>query len=642
MTGSAPATFGMDGGREHRTDGSGHRSSDRLRDPCTRTGGYAPLRAYAAIGDGRTLALVADDGRIDWFPVPDLDATPAFCALLDAPSGGCVELAPTDRFRVRREYVVGTNVLATTFVTATGTVRVTDALNTGVAGRLPWSELARRVDGLAGTVRMAWRVVPGTALGTASPWVASTDRGHVLTVGGASLALRLLGDMSVHADEREVAGVFTTGPASRHLVGLAGTGGEPVQVPDPADVDDRVDRTIANWLAWTQEFHYDGPYGKAVQRSALALKLLLHAPTGAIAAAGTTSLPESRAGGKNWDYRYAWVRDAAYSVDALLRFGLREEPHAAISWVLATLKRAPLCVFYGLDGSLPGDVETLDAPGWRGIGPVVDGNRAAGQLQLGVYGDVLGVVRTYVDAGNLLDAETGRLLASLADAACDAWHRRDAGMWELTEQQHHTSSALGCRHALLCATHLAELGQIPGTTQRWAVEAERIAAWVREHCWSPDKQAYVMYPGADALDTSVLLHADSGFDTPDRVLSTVAAIREELGDGPLLYRYSGMQDEEAPFVACAFWGVRALAALGRRDEAQAWMDQLLELAGDVGIWSEMIDAQDHEFLGNLPQALTHLALVHAALAIGPAPESTEPQDDGAAVEARPAAGDDRR
>src|SRR4051794_23184253 len=395
---SAPSTFGMDGDREHGTEGSGHRGSDVLRAPTPRTDGYAPLRAYAAIGDGRTLALVADDGRIDWFPVPELDGPPTFCALLDEASGGRIELAPTDPFQVRREYVVGTNVLLTTFVTATGVVRVTDALNTGVAGRLPWTELARRVDGLRGSVRMSWRVVPGTALGTASPWLRSTPRGHLLTVAGASLVLRHLGDMSVHADEHQLAGVFTTDPGSRHLVAFAGSAGEPVPVPDPGDIDDGVDRTIANWLVWTQEFHYDGAHAKAVQRSVLALKLLLYAPTGAIAAAGTTSLPESLAGGKNWDYRYAWVRDAAYTVDALVRFGLREETHAAISWVLTTLREGPLRVLYRLDGSEPAEGRDADAPGWREIGPVVDGNRAAHQVQLGVYGDVLGVVRTYVDA----------------------------------------------------------------------------------------------------------------------------------------------------------------------------------------------------------------------------------------------------
>ncbi|QCB95486.1 glycoside hydrolase family 15 protein [Cellulomonas shaoxiangyii] len=605
--------------------GSGRRDADRTRPPAPRTDGYVPLRSYGAIGDGRTVALVAEDGRIDWFPVPALDTRPTFAALLDAEGGGRVEMAPTVPFEMAREYVPGTNVLVTRFVTDTGEVRLTDAMTTGVAGRLPWCELVRRVEGVRGSVPMAWRVAPGTMLGTASPWVRRTRRGPVLTVDGVSVVVTTLGEMTTHVADREVAGVLTTTPGSRHVLGLAGTAREPVFVPDPALMDAGVERTVENWRAWTREFHYDGPWAQAVQRSALALKLLVHAPTGAIAAAGTTALPESWDGGKNWDYRYAWVRDVAYVVDALTRFGLREETHAAMAWTLRTVAKHPPSVFFTLDGELahgpadgePGDGPAhRDVPGWRGIGPVVDGNRASRQLQLGTYGDLMGVVRTYVDAGNLLDAETGRVLAGIADHACDAWRKPDAGIWELTDEHRYTSSALGCRHALLCAAHLADEGHLPGDAQRWRGEAEAIAAWLRAECWSDARGAYVMHPGSEALDASVLLFVDQEFDTPERLAATLDAIRAELGSGPLLWRYSGMQEEEGTFVACAFWGVRAAALLGRVDEAREWMDELLAQANDVGIWSEMIDARTGEFLGNLPQALSHLALVHAALAVG--------------------------
>lgn len=608
----------LDGDAGHATEGSGHAAAEELRAPTPRTDGYADLRAYAVLGDGRTVALVADDGRVDWFPVPDLDTPPVFAALLDADGGGSFDLAPTVPYRLRRQYVVGTNVLETTYVTDGGSARVTEAMNTGVAGRLPWSELARRVDGLTGTVPMAWRVAPGTVLGTASPWVQDTVHGAVLRDDGLTLAVRTLGRVTVVAEDQACSGVFTATAGSRHLVAVVGTESEPVPVPDPADVDRGVDRTIENWRAWTREFHYDGPWGKAVQRSALTLKLLLHEPTGAIAAAGTTSLPESRAGGKNWDYRYAWVRDAAYTLDAWIGFGLREEVHAAISWVLRTLRRHGTRVFFTLDGSLPPGRVTRDVPGWRGTGPVVNGNRADGQLQLGVYGDLLAVVRGYVDAGNLLDADTGRLLAAVADEAADAWHRPDAGMWELPDEQHYTSSKLGCWQALRCAVHLAELGQIPGDADRWRSEADRIRTWVEDRCWSPERGAYVMHPGSDALDASVLLHARSGFDTGERMSSTVDALRAELGAGPLLHRYSGMAGEEGAFVACAFWGVAALALVGRTDEARDWMDELLALANDVGVWPEMVEAGTGDFLGNIPQALSHLALVQAALTLAPA------------------------
>ncbi|GIG25094.1 glycoside hydrolase family 15 protein [Cellulomonas denverensis] len=605
----------LDGDAGHAREGSGHAASEQLRPPAARVDGYAPLRSYAALGDGRTLALVAEDGRIDWLPLPDLDTPPVFAALVDAEDGGRIELAPTVAFRLRREYLVGTNVLVTTFVTDDGEVRVTEAMNTGVAGRLPWAELARRVEGVRGTVPMAWRVRPGTVFGTASPWVQDTVHGLVLHDDGVTVAVRTGGEMTVVPDGQQVSGVFTAVAGSRHLLVLAATAGEPVYLPDPQDADRGIDRTADNWRAWTREFHYDGPWGKAVQRSALTLKLLLHAPTGAIAAAGTTSLPESVAGGKNWDYRYAWVRDAAYTLDAWIGFGLREEVHAATAWVLHTLREHGLRVFFTLAGDLPEGQQEALAPGWRGIGPVLTGNRADGQLQLGIYGDLLAVMRGYVDAGNLLDAETGRFLAAVADQAADAWHRPDAGMWELPGPRHHTSSKLGCWQALRCAVHLAEQGQIAGDAARWAAESDRIADWVRAHCWSEERGAYLMAPGSDALDASILLHARSGFDTGERMSRTIDALRAELGTGPLLHRYTGMPEEEGSFVACAFWGVAAMALVGRREEARQWMDELLAQANDVGIWPEMIDARTGDFLGNLPQALSHLALVQAALTL---------------------------
>lgn len=592
-------------------------TSRRSRPPEPRIDGYVPLRAYGAIGDGRTIALVATDGAIDWFPTPNLVTPPAFAALIDAPHGGRIELRPVDDFTVRRRYVPGTNVLETTFTTDEGVVRVTDALVTGVAGRLPWSELARRIDGVSGSVPMRWRVAPGTALNTASPWVENTVNGPVIRVDGVMLDVVGLEHGPDEPAGQHVAGAFRTTKGSRHLVALSATYEEPLRMLTPNLVDKGIDRTIDSWKFWSDEFSYGGQWAEAVQRSALALKLLVHSPTGSIAAAGTTSVPESLAGGKNWDYRFAWVRDVAYTVNALTRFGLREETHAATSWLLSTIrKHGPgISVFYTLDGELPqGEVEH-EVEGWRGVGPAVVGNDARDQLQLGVYGDLFDVVRQYVDDGNVLDPDTGRLLASIADRACDSWQHRDSGMWELPEQEHYTTSKLGCWQALDNAVHLAERGQIPGGGERWAAERDRIRDWVQHNCWSEERQSYVMHPGSDRLDASILLHAPSGFERGERMSSTIDALQAELGRGPLMYRYSGMQHEEGTFVACAFWAAGALACVGRMDEARARMDELADLANDVGLYSEMMDAGSREFLGNLPQALSHLALINAALTI---------------------------
>ncbi|MDP7732964.1 glycoside hydrolase family 15 protein [Mycobacterium sp. TY813] len=595
--------------------------------------GYSAIESYAALGDGRTVALVASDGRIDWLPLPDLESIPPFAALLDADAGGFIALAPTTPHRVTRRYLPHTAVLETTFTTAEGgVVRVTDALNTGLAGRLPWCEVARRIDGVRGTVTLRAVVAPGTLLNTASPWITDTVHGTVLRVGGLTMAVRTLGDDGVEVTPHQVVVDYRTTAGSRHLLGIVSTGGEPLRVPDPEDLDDGVDRTVDNWRRWAASIHYDGPWADVVERSAFALKLLIFAPTGAVAAAATTSLPESLSAAKNWDYRFSWIRDAAFSLAALLQLGVREETHAAISWLLRVLRsQDQVGVLQTLDGQPPTDeVTRYDVHGWRGHGPVVSGNRASDQLQLGVYGDLFNTVALYVEGGNVLDDATARLMTTIADHAADHWHRPDAGIWELEDIRHYTTSKLGCWQALTKAVHLGEIGQIPGPVDRWRHEADAITAWVREHCWSDALNAYEFYPGSDQLDASILLHAISGFDRGERMRRTLDALVTHLGDGPHLYRYTGARDEEATFVACSYWMVAALVHTGQRDRARHLMDRLVATVNDVGLVAEMIDTTNGQFLGNMPPALSHLAIINAALTIddGDRSPGMHPDDRG--------------
>lgn len=582
----------------------------------------AGIESYAPIGDGRTVALIGLDGSVDWLPLPELTSTPVFARLLDSETGGCLELAPTEEFETTRRYIPDTNVLETTFTTARGTVKVTDAMVSGVAGRMPWAELARRIDGIDGTVPMAWRIHPGTSLRTASPWIERTQHGDVIRSGKTALVVVGFehGPDAPDPDGTSgprLTGSFTTSAGSRHLIALAATHDEPLHLPDPRNVDIGIDRTIDNWRHWSEVFSYEGPWQERIQRSALALKLLIFSPTGAIAAAATTSLPENPEGGKNWDYRYAWVRDLAYTAHALVRFGLREETHAALSWMLRTIREhgPELHVMYTLNGDLVPDAQDYPVPGWRGNQPVVTGNPAREQLQLGVYGDLMAICRTYVDAGNVLDIGTARMLAGVADRTCDLWRNPDSGMWELPEERHYTSSKMGCWKALDDAIALAESGAIPGSAERWKAERERIRLWIEENCWSEVKSAYVFYAGSEELDASVLLHAPTGFDRGERMSTTIDALTAELGAGPLLYRYSGVSAEEKTFVACAFWRAEALACVGRHDEALDVVDQLVALANDVGIYAEMIDAADGTAWGNTPQALSHLAFIATVLTI---------------------------
>ncbi len=582
-----------------------------------RTDGYVPLRSYGAIGDGRTVALVARDGRIDWLPIPSMDSPPVFASILDAEHGGHIALRPIGDASVEREYLPGTNVLVTTWTTDTGSCTVTDAMVTGVAGRLPWAEIGRCVQGVSGTVEMEWAVVPGTLLNTAEPKRLDTGNGAVIGIDGVTIAIVEHGFEPVHDDGPRFSGRFTTNEGSKSILTIVGTENEPIFLPEPERTLDAVDRTIANWATWSEEFSYDGPWSDAVQRSALALKLLIYSPTGAIAAAPTTSLPEDRTGGKNWDYRFAWVRDLSYTVHALTRFGLREETHAAVSWVMRTIAEhdETMPIFYELDGSKTDDVEERDVPGWKGIGPVTIGNRAGDQLQLGVWGDVFEILRQYVVAGNVLDRQTASVLERLANDACHRWEEPDSGMWELTDTQHYVTSKIGCWQALDAAVELHDKGMIDGPRDKWIENRELIEQWVAEHGWDEERGHYVMYPGSDALDTSILLHAMSSFDRGPRMASTIRAIEEQLQHGPLVYRYTGMDQEESPFVACSFWLAAAMACTGRVDDARTLMDEMVAQANDVGLFSEMLSAETGEFMGNIPQGLSHLALIQAALTI---------------------------
>jgi GH15 family glucan-1,4-alpha-glucosidase len=580
--------------------------------------GYLDLRDYGAIGDTRTVALVATDGSIDWLPIPGLASTPVFARLLDADNGGYFELRPVGDFEVSRRYEDRTNILVTTFTTSSGVVRVIDALTMGVTGPPPWTELARRVEGVAGQVEMRWRVAPGTGLNSISPWVQHTPHGAVLRLDAITMALCSSNISDRVVDDQALHGSFTTHGDSRHLLALVASRGEPLRLPELDRVEQNIDRTRQQWQRWSSQFSYEGRWQSEALRSMLTLKLLIHGPSGAIAAAATTSLPESPGGGKNWDYRFAWLRDSAYALHCMLAFGDFEDMHANVSWLLRTVRsrHGGVPVLADLDGRQPEGTLEHDVPGWRGIGPVVSGNPASGQLQLGVYGDLFDLVNTYVQAGNVLDLDTARFLAAAADRVCDIWHYRDSGMWELRDAQHYTSSKMACWQALQHATDLVEAGHIAGQNDRWGAERDRIRAWIDRHCWNDEIGAYTWYPGTGRLDTSVLLHARStGFAADERMNSTVDAILKELSDGPHLYRYSGAAEEEKTFTACGFWAVAALASLDRRAEAEQRLVSLLPAANDVGLFAEMVDAKDDAFWGNLPQALSHLAVTTAIAAL---------------------------
>ena len=590
--------------------------------PSTRDdSGFAPIGEYGVLGDGSSVALVAADGAVDWWAAPRLDSAPAISALLDPGAGGQLLLAPVDTVTgVSRRYLPGTNVLESTVDTSSGRVRLIDSLNTGSAGPLPWTELARRVVGLEGTVELAWRVSPGDGLGSWSPWAKLTSHGPILHAGDLTLAVRPTAGSEPEIDGAAVRGTVVVSAGDSVTLGVVAAYAEPLFLPSAAEVDARIDATIARWEDFADQVDWPGEHREVVVRSVLALKTLVNTRTGAVAAAATTSLPERVGGPKNWDYRYCWVRDASFTLDALMRCGLKAEVHAAMSWLLHAVRvNGPdIHVMYTLEGNLPTTVSHARAPGYRHSTPVQLGNDATGQTQLGVYGDLFGTVERWVHGGHVLDTGTDRLLTDLADACADTWRQPDAGIWELGTNRQYTSSKMNCWRALHAAATLADEGHLAGLPERWRREAQQVREWIDTHCWSESKQAYTFFAGTDDLDASVLLGARMDFERSERMTTTIDAVRHELGakgSDALLYRYTGVDQEEEAFLACSFWAVEALAHCGRRDEADTLMTEMLGMTSPLGLLSEMRNPHTNELVGNVPQALSHLALINAATAL---------------------------
>ena len=599
----------------------------------SRVDGYAPIESYAAIGDGRTVALVASDGTVDWLPLPAIDGTTIFGALLDPEHGGSFKLAPLDPYEVERRYLPDTNMLETTFTTDDGVATVTDALTLQDGGQLSWIELVRRIQGRRGKVRFRYELESRCDFGRTKTTIQQRRDAIVATGGAHALAFRAWDAGAPASNDETIYGELETSRRSDGWLVCTCVERQPIPLPPRREIEVRFQQTAEAWQRWVGFHQYEGDWRQAVDRSVLALKLLIYAPTGAMAAAPTTSLPERIGGDQNWDYRFAWIRDTAFVLDALGDLGYREQVHASLSWLLSASEATHprLEPFFRLDGSAPRAETQLELAGYRRSRPVRAGNSASGQLQLGTYGDLLATVSLYVENGNTLDEETGIRLAETADHVCRIWKNDDSGIWELHEPRHYTISKINCWVALDRALRLAAAGEAPDRhADRWREECERIRAFVDERCWSDSLQSYSFYADSDELDASLLLAVRVGYPAAEvkGLNSTVDAIRRGLtAGGPLLYRYSGQHDKEGAFVACSFWLAEALARLGRLGEARETIDLLIALANDVGLYAEEIDPHTGAFLGNFPQGLSHLSLINAVAAIAAGKE--EPSNEQA-------------
>ncbi|OAH09921.1 glycoside hydrolase family 15 protein [Streptomyces jeddahensis] len=598
-----------------------------------RIGGYAPLREYAVIGDGRTAALVARDGSVDWLGLPDLDSPAVFGAVLDAARGGQFRLEPSVPYRAERRYLPGTNVLETTFVTSGGRVRLTDALSLRDDSALtPMRELLRRLDGLSGCVPLTWSVQPRFGYGTRRTRLARRAGVPVATSGRDALAVCAwdAGVPDCHGDS--ISGHFELGQGRHAMIAMPFADQEPLVFPGRAECERRLAGTCAAWRSWAHDRLYTGRWHQAVMRSLLVLKMLVYAPSGAVAAAVTTSLPEEIGGERNWDYRFSWVRDSAFTLAAFLRLGCPAEAHGYFWWLMhaSQLTHPDLNVLYRLDGGPRTPEKTLPWEGYRGSKPVRSGNAAAGQIQMDTYGELLQTAWLYARATGRLDADVARRLGELADLVCKTWQQPDSGIWEVrSAPRHFTQSKMMCGVALDRAVDLADRGLIPGRHRaRWHIAREEISTFVETRCFSSRRNSYVRAAGSEDLDAGVLLGHLYGYgDNDQRMRATVSALDRELRHGPYVDRYAGedgLSGSEGAFLACSFWLAESLARTGCVRQAIELMDDLVALANDVGLYSEEIDPATGAFLGNLPQGLSHLALISAACTISAA-EKEAPQ-----------------
>jgi GH15 family glucan-1,4-alpha-glucosidase len=591
----------------------------------------AKISDYAIIGNSRSAALVSRDASIDWLCWPRYDSPSVFGAILDPTIGGRWSIAPIGHARATRRYLGDSNVLCTEFDCGGATLRVVDLMPVFSEEDkkhtiVPEHELLRVVECIRGEVEVEATFQPRLDYGrrfVPLRWCA----GLGVRVEDGPRIYTLRSDVPLDADGQTVLVTrFRLRAGQRRYFSLTFDEGGPAILPPLGHyADEAVQRTVQWWQQWASRCTYRGPYRAPVVRSLLVLKLLAHAPTGAIVAAPTTSLPERIGGRLNWDYRYCWLRDAALTVHELFDLGYADEAAAFVGWLLhctrLTLPR--LHVLYDVYGGLPVRERHLEhLEGYAGSKPVRVGNAAADQLQLDTYGELIDPVAYMCRRGARLDRETQGMLRRLAEYVCEHWHEPDQGIWEPRDTpQHHTHSRVLCWTALDRMLELHRLGVIASMpVARFERTRDAIRRDVEEHSWNPTLRSYTQVQGGDTVDASLLLLGWYGFARPDddRMRATFERIRERLQAGPgLVYRNEeSRRVGEGAFGICSFWAAEFLArGGGTLAEAEQWFDALLGYANDLGLFAEEIDPATGDALGNTPQAFTHVGLVSAALAI---------------------------
>ncbi len=579
-----------------------------------------PIEDYAVLGDSQAAALVGKDGSIDWLCLPRFDSSACFAALLGSPEHGRWQIVPDEPIvKTERRYRPGTLVLETELTTRSGTIRVTDCMPP--RGTAP--DVVRQVEGLRGEVPVRSELVIRFDYGSIIPWVRNAN-GALLAVGGPD-ALTLRSTVCFKGEGLTSVAHFKVAKGNKVPFVLTWHPSH-LPSPPPLEADEELRATEDWWRSWSDRCTYRGPYRDAVVQSLVALKALTYAPTGGIVAAATTSLPEWPGGARNWDYRYGWLRDASFVLDALMMTGYADEARAWRDWLLRSAAGDPakLQIMYGVGGErrLP-ELELDWLPGYAGSRPVRVGNAAVDQQQLDVYGAVIDALFQARRVGLDGDPFSWVLQRKLLDHLDSVWAEADQGLWEVRgPPRHFTHSKVMAWVAFDRAVRQVELLGAEGPVDRWRAKRDQIHAEVCRSGFDPSRNAFMQSYGSEHLDASTLLMPIVGFlpASDPRIAGTVAAIERELLRDGLVWRYSaekateidGVSGGEGAFLACSFWLADNYSLAGRLQEAKALFERLLALRNDVGLLSEEYDPVNGCQLGNFPQAFSHVGLVNSA------------------------------